>query len=140
MAALLKELLFDIVDNKVVHHDTARLIESGHSIAWEYLPSWEDQCIARCDVSTALKHLFNTDQVDWRDILSLRLLLSGRRVAEIPIEDARERLVRVLMLLEQATQYTDDKFLERVVTKYPKYSKTKEAYREKLIESGKSFT
>lgn len=139
MAALMREILEDIVQNKVVRHDTDRLVESGHSIAWEYLPGWEDQCIAQCDVSVALKHLVVTAQVDRRDIIALQQFMSGKSISEIALPDARERLVRVLALLEETTRYTDERFLERVITKYPKYRKTKDAYLQRLQEHGREF-
>jgi len=142
MAALIREILLDIVQHRVVKHDTTRLIESGHSIAYEYLPGWEDQCIAKCDIQIALKRLVETGGIDRRDILILSKFLSGISTAELSIQypNVVERLVTVLALLENETRYTDDSFLERIVHKYPKYTETKEAYREKLYAAGRDFT
>lgn len=139
MAALIKELLFDIVNHDIVSHDTARLIESGHSVAWEYLPGWEDQCVAQCDITVSLTHLLITGQITVEDTVTLSRFLSGISTAELSIDipDCTERLVKILALLEDATRYTDDKFLERVITKYPKYRKTRDAYKTKLIEYGR---
>lgn len=141
MAALIKELLTDIVGNKIVHHDVDKLIRSGHSVAWEYLPGWEDQCNAQCDVQLSIRQLIETHQVDRRDILILSLFLSGMSTDELLVDyaDAKDRLIVVLALLEDATKYTDERYLESVVRKYPKFNKTKEAYSDKLFEWGRTF-
>ena len=141
LAALIKELLTDLVHNKIVHHDVAKLVESGHSVAWEYLPGWEEHCNTKCDIQVSLKSLYSMGAVDRRDILILSKFMSGYSIAELSINapDCRERLISTLALLEDATRYTDDRFLERVITKYPKYKETKEAYRNKLIEAGRTF-
>jgi hypothetical protein len=141
MAGLIKELLLDITENKIVHHDTARLVESGHSVAWEYLPGWEDQCIAKCDMEISLKNLFDTGEVDRCSILVLSKYMAGYSLSELSVyaPDCKERLIRILALLEEATRYTDDAFIDRVVQKYPKFIKTKDAYKDKLIEHGRTF-
>jgi len=141
MAAVIKELLFDIVDNKIVHHDVDKLIRSGHSVAWEYLPGWEDQCIAQCDVQLALEDMVYTLQVDEYDILLLSKFLSGFSTNELEVDfpHCKERLIIILALLENATKYTDERYLESVVRKYPKFQKTKEAYAAKLFEAGRIF-
>lgn len=139
MAALVKEILIDLAANKIVHHDDDRLIESGHSIAWEYLPGWEQHCETKCDIQLALDRLLKTAQVDSVCYNVLIAFMAGFSIEEIAIPGAREMLIQLLGLLEAETQYSDDRYLESVVRKYPKYSKTKEAYRNLLTAHGRTF-
>lgn len=117
------------------------MVQSGASISWEYLAGWEQQCDTRCDVASALNILLRTQQIDRVDILSLDRFLCGFSTDEIAIDipNVKERMIRILALLEATAGYDDDHYLERVVTKYPKFAKTKEAYRNKLIDAGRTF-
>jgi hypothetical protein len=139
MALLLREILLDLANNAIVHHDKPRLIESGSSISWEYLAGWEQQCEVRCDVVSGLQHLLDTDQVDTYDILLLHRFMCGETLAEINQPGAKERLVALLALLEDTIGYRDDRYIDGVVRKYPKYAKTKDAYRDLMLKAEHNF-
>lgn len=139
MSALIREKLIDLAHNKIVAHDTEKLVQSGHSIAFEYLSNWQLHCEFKCDIEVALKKLINTGQVDTSAIIALNAFLEGYRLSEISIPRAGELIVNLLALLEEETRITDDIYLDSVVRKLPKYEKTKEAYREKLVEYGRTF-
>jgi len=139
LAALLLETLKDLVANKIVTHDVDALILSGVGVSWEYLAGWEQQCELRCDVVNGLKQLLDTAQVDRADILCLDMFLCGYKLVEMPVTNAGERLVRTLALLEHTIGYGDEKFLDRVLARFPKLVAMKDAYRVKLLEAGRVF-
>jgi hypothetical protein len=142
LAALIKELLLDLANNAIVQHKNSDIMLSkGMGISWEYLSGWEEHCEFRCDVVNSMQSLIDTQQVDKRDILILSKFMSGLSTTELSIDypDAYERLVRTLALLEYASGYTDSAYLQRVVSRYPKYAQTLSAFREKMHLYGREF-
>lgn len=136
MAGLLKEVLIDLAQNRIVHHDIQRLVQSGASVSWEYLAGWEQQCETRCDVVSGLQRLLDTRQVDTHDIMLLYAVMIGLPITK---PHHKERLIHTLALLEEEIQYTDERYLTSVCSKYPKFNKTKDAYRKLLFDAGRVF-
>lgn len=104
MSIYVRELLFDMVNGSI-------------------------DPIAKIDIETTIVRLFQTKQVDRRDILALDRYLSGETVLELSIDypNCQEMLVRILALIEQESGYTDEMFLQRGLNIYPKYQKIKGA-------------
>lgn len=112
MSAYVRELLFDLVDGV-----------SSCTDAWIDFQQALDQCLE--------KHLISEEH-----IYVLDRYLTGYTVQEIDrdVKGAYSKLIQVLAVLEQESQYTDDSFLERMLVKYPKYRKIKPALRRRLIK------
>lgn len=142
VAALIRETLHDLARNRIVSHDEERLIQGGAGISWEYLSGWEQHCDVRCDIIQGLETLVRTKQVDTRVILYLSRYLNGETIEELRTDvlNVEELLIQALALLEAITGYDDEKFLDRIVAKYPKFVETRDAYRDKLFNYGRTLT
>lgn len=142
MSFFVRELLFDLANNNIVSHANADdMLRKGMGIAWEYLGGWEKQCEFRCDIVQALQVLVNTRQVDSTDILVLRDYIYGTPIERLDgiYNAVKERLIRTLALLEYESGYTDAKYVDMVISKYPKYAENAAAYRERIHQMGRLF-
>lgn len=114
MAALIKELLFDLNDLDV---------------------------ITRVDLLAGLESLCRDKTITYHQIDILNLYFSGYSIEELErvYDNAAEQVVHVLYNLEQRTGYTDDMFLQLGLAIYPKKKKIAESLRKRLDAYGRDL-
>ncbi len=92
----------------------------------------------RCDIEVAVKALLQRGEITPTQIRSVVLYLKGFSLSEIETTypNAKQSIVQLLFLLEQETGYTDEHFLQKMCSKFPRYAKYKDHFRQKLLAYG----
>lgn len=99
--------------------------------------------IAEIDLKHTLEVLYKEGSITYRHLKVLDLHVSGYSLVELipDYPDAESLLIQVLSLLEDRSEYTDERFLTRALTNEHRmrYNKIKPALRKVMMNLGRTF-